>query len=435
MSDFFIEIIRYLLAPSILLAVIAGFCLHYGQKYERLLAAVLAGGGLFFSLGIYTAKRLQPKKLLKTLTRLNRQLLAAAFILLLLAIIVFVIFILFARRARAEGDEKKAFSKVLGSLFIILSSLAFGAILASSLPFVLLKTKEFVAFGEDSFGTSSLFRVGGYLSGALVLFMLGLSLFQLYRRLSKAPFNLFALLILLALDFDYALKGISALARLHILKSSNDLVFRVMILDDKSLGLNAFIYLAVISMTALYVYFTHRHLKGEFATPARRRKARWWLRNCRRWSVSAVVFILISYLAVTVLLAYVSRPVVLTPPQEYQETKDLIIIPLEDVDDGHLHRFSYEFEGHDIRFIIVKKPQGSAYGVGLDACDICGVAGYYERNDDVICKRCDVVMNKATIGFKGGCNPVPFNYDLKDGQIIIEKTVLEAEKNRFPIGR
>lgn len=40
------------------------------------------------------------------------------------------------------------------------------------------------------------------------------------------------------------------------------------------------------------------------------------------------------------------------------------------------------------------------------------LVGYYERNDDVVCKRCDVVMNKSTIGFKGGCNPVPFEYEI-----------------------
>ena len=62
-----------------------------------------------------------------------------------------------------------------------------------------------------------------------------------------------------------------------------------------------------------------------------------------------------------------------------------------------------------VRFIVVKKPKGGSYGIGLDACDICGLAGYYERNDEVVCKRCDVVMNKSTIGFKGGCNPVPLN--------------------------
>ena len=71
-----------------------------------------------------------------------------------------------------------------------------------------------------------------------------------------------------------------------------------------------------------------------------------------------------------------------------------------------------------MRFIIIKKPNSSAYGVGLDACEICGQTGYYERDGQVVCKLCDVVMNINTIGFKGGCNPIPVEYKVEDGYII-----------------
>ena len=83
-----------------------------------------------------------------------------------------------------------------------------------------------------------------------------------------------------------------------------------------------------------------------------------------------------------------------------------------------------------MRFIAIKKSEG-AYGIGLDACDICGPSGYFERNGDVICKLCDVVMNKATIGFPGGCNPVPLPYILHDGKIKIKVEDLEKESYRF----
>ena len=83
-----------------------------------------------------------------------------------------------------------------------------------------------------------------------------------------------------------------------------------------------------------------------------------------------------------------------------------------------------------MRFIIVQKSETS-FGVGLDACDICGATGYYERNDEIVCKLCDVVMNRSTIGFKGGCNPVPLNYQIKDNQIVIETVDLDAEQKRF----
>jgi uncharacterized membrane protein len=83
-----------------------------------------------------------------------------------------------------------------------------------------------------------------------------------------------------------------------------------------------------------------------------------------------------------------------------------------------------------VRFIIIKK-NDVAFGVGLDACDICGPNGYYERKGDVICKLCDVVMNKQTIGFKGGCNPVPLAYALDGGEMIVMTADLETESKRF----
>jgi uncharacterized membrane protein len=108
-----------------------------------------------------------------------------------------------------------------------------------------------------------------------------------------------------------------------------------------------------------------------------------------------------------------------------------IIIPIEQVDDGRLHRFAYTAsDGTEVRFIVIKK-NAVAYGVGLDACDICGNTGYYERKDEVICRLCDVVMNKSTIGFKGGCNPVPLAYSLRDGKMVVRIEDLENEKSRF----
>jgi uncharacterized membrane protein len=108
-----------------------------------------------------------------------------------------------------------------------------------------------------------------------------------------------------------------------------------------------------------------------------------------------------------------------------------IIIPIEQIQDGHLHRFVYTAEGNiEVRFIVIRKNE-IAFGVGLDACDICGPTGYYERKNEVICRLCDVVMNKSTIGFKGGCNPVPLTYILRSGAMVIQTADLENERVRF----
>jgi uncharacterized membrane protein len=83
-----------------------------------------------------------------------------------------------------------------------------------------------------------------------------------------------------------------------------------------------------------------------------------------------------------------------------------------------------------VRYIVVKKNE-TAYGVGLDACDVCGPTGYYERKGQIVCILCDVVMNKSTIGLPGGCNPVPLPFRVEGGNMIIGTDDLAAEARRF----
>ena len=108
-----------------------------------------------------------------------------------------------------------------------------------------------------------------------------------------------------------------------------------------------------------------------------------------------------------------------------------VFVPVDQLEDGHLHRFEYNIpDGGDVRWIAIKKPGAASYGVGLDACSVCGDAGYFERNGQVVCKRCDVVMNINTIGFKGGCNPIPLEYRVENGYIIIPlQAIIDGEKH------
>ena len=149
------------------------------------------------------------------------------------------------------------------------------------------------------------------------------------------------------------------------------------------------------------------------------------------WRISVAVALLTVFLGGSVGTIYAEQKAELVPAVSVTADRELVKIPLEQVEDGHLHRFVYKASnGVNVRFIIIKK-SGSAYGVGLDACEICGPTGYFERDGQVVCKLCDVVMNKATIGFKGGWNPVPIQYKIEDGRIMIPEQVLEQEKDRF----
>jgi uncharacterized membrane protein len=165
--------------------------------------------------------------------------------------------------------------------------------------------------------------------------------------------------------------------------------------------------------------------------PAEHRKLRAAKRRFRRWSLVAVSGYIAALLTVTVVKAYSEREIVLSPAEPMTIQGDEIIIPGEKIADWHLHRYDYAAADNiAMRFIVIRKSEAS-YGVGLDACDICGPTGYYERRDGVVCRLCDVVMNTSTIGFKGGCNPVPLAYTMRGGNMIIQTADLEAERGRF----
>ena len=153
------------------------------------------------------------------------------------------------------------------------------------------------------------------------------------------------------------------------------------------------------------------------------------------WGDPAHLALLAAAIALTALLAWgtyeLNKQPVISEPEEYSLVDGVATIPFSQVEDGHLHRFAYTAaDGTEMRFIIILK-NGGAYGVGLDACETCGDAGYYEQDGKIICKRCDVAINLATIGFKGGCNPIPFPYQVDDGAIIIHAADLDALSAHF----
>ena len=186
--------------------------------------------------------------------------------------------------------------------------------------------------------------------------------------------------------------------------------------------------LTLILLGVFYAYNTRIH--GRYENSAQLRKLKASARSGRRVSATVLGCLVLSGLILTSVRAYANRAPVLSAPETYTITEEgLIVIDLEQVSDGTLHRFEYKTENNvSVRWIVIKKP-GGAYGVGLDACEVCGTAGYYQRGEQVVCKRCDVVMNINTIGFRGGCNPIPVAFEVKNGQMIFRLSdIIEAEK-------
>ena len=427
MLKFYIDVINYLAIFAFLLGIITALLVKYKKLYLNIVVGLVSLVGLACSVTMTVFKQLYPQKMVKISLQYNRWALAIGMLFMLVALVLQII-----KTFRKCENDKLC---IASAISIIFSTVAVWFLGFTISPQVYAMTKEFVAFGENSFGTQSLLRLGGFLLGLLTIFLIALSVQKVYFRLKPCLAKVFALAIFFVGSMDFFLRGVSALARLRLLKSSNPFVFNVMILEDKSTTYIAILFAIVACIFSFLLFKDSRKVVGTFKNNALLRLEKARLKNNKHWLSSLAFFSILSVFAITVIHSHITKPVALTPPQPYQEEGNMIVIPLTDVEDGHLHRFSYTATGgNNVRFIVVKKPKGGSYGIGLDACDICGLAGYYERNDEVVCKRCDVVMNKSTIGFKGGCNPVPFEYEIKDKKIYIDKATLEKEKDRFPVG-
>ena len=195
-----------------------------------------------------------------------------------------------------------------------------------------------------------------------------------------------------------------------------------------------FIWISAILVLILAVMFFIENTKitDPYDNPAQRRKLRARNRLRRREVFAFLLFLGMSAISMSVIKAYDLKEVSLSEPETYTVDADCIYIPMDHVSDGHLHRFEYRTDNDvNVRWIVVKKPGSASFGTGLDACEVCGNAGYYEKNGKVICKRCDVVMNINTIGFKGGCNPIPLSYEVDGGNLVFRIEDLVAGEREF----
>ena len=419
------KILKYLVAVTDHLAAFAfmlGIIYSFSRRKFVILASLLGiiAGALVFAVRLY-----DPRGMNLILIAFNRRLVVSLACLAIISIISTSLTALFRQ-------------KILWLVNLVILSLLIFTAFIYLLPPILQFTREFIYFGEAGISTNSILRALGYSLGIILCLLIILGGYEVHKSLNTATQSyIFMLASIIIFALEYIAASIVALQKLKLLKISDSFmnisVFDVMIWHNSNPNAFLFAELGLAAAMLLFVILTHLRPSHSFPNKALLRKEKARLRDSRRWSMSLAVFGTLAIFVVTILHYYDTKPPVEIQPEPYDISDGIITIKLENISDGHLHKFSYVTPGgYDVRFLAVKKPAGTAYGVGLDACEICGIAGYFERGDEeVICKRCDVVMNKNTIGFKGGCNPIPFDYEIKDGKIFIDVKVLEAHEKRF----
>ena len=312
---------------------------------------------------------------------------------------------------------------------VISAALSFG-LLFYCLPDVMAYPYTIVLGGESVFSTGFLYRIIGLVLGILLSVLAGTAVCSAGCRMEAGTLGIFTRTALLVNGVQWFTKILQTLLTRR--KISGKTIFRIVKFTSNHSSL--FIYLILLSAAVIPLVLLLRsmNVNEPYENPAQHRKIKAKWRSVRRWSATVCLSFLLAVLNLTVVKAYANRPVELSPVEECEVLGDSVRVPFEAVEDGHLHRFGYKTpNGKTVRFIVIRKPNSSSYGIGLDACDICGETGYFERNGQIVCKLCDVVMNVNTIGFKGGCNPKVIEYRIENGQIIVPTSTLIEHEGDF----
>jgi len=161
-----------------------------------------------------------------------------------------------------------------------------------------------------------------------------------------------------------------------------------------------FFFVVILGAAALLILREWRlmHLAAapEGATDADRRRIRWERRTQSRWMFTAAVLFVIVILTLTADFVYAR--VSAAPPQAQTVTAQngAVRIPTADVSDGNLHFFHVETNNTSLRFIVIHKSDGN-WATALDACMICGWAGYRQSGSDVICRNCASAIDVSAL--------------------------------------
>lgn len=169
----------------------------------------------------------------------------------------------------------------------------------------------------------------------------------------------------------------------------------------------------------------------EGETPPERRKRLAALYRTRNWQIALVSVTLAMILPLGTVTYALARSGYRPEPKTVTEEMDgMIHVPTAELPSNRLNLYAYQAPSATVSFMVVRRSDDD-YAVALNACGICPPLGYYQEGDVLICDNCNAPINIATVGLAGGCNPIPLETDLVDGEVQISIASLQAAQTQF----
>ena len=303
-------------------------------------------------------------------------------------------------------------------LFVFLMVVREGAELALILRAVEMSTEGLQTWIGTIAGIAAAVAVG-------VFFFKGTLKVPLHRFFSVTS----AILILVAIQL--AVTGLHELSEARWLPSSKaEMAFLGPIVRNE-----LFFFIFVFGAAALMIFrewqsASHAKAAATATNDAERRLIEAQSRRQKRWMVAAAIASLSVILVLTADFIYARANS--APPQArtLEAVNNFVRVPVSEVQDGNLHLFTLNANGHSIRFMVIKKPNG--YGTALDACLICGADGYRQDGQNVICRHCGSAIYVPTIGEAGGCNPIGVPSHVDGADLVLDTAQLGQAAKEIP---
>src|SRR5215831_17386369 len=245
--------------------------------------------------------------------------------------------------------------------------------------------------GAVQLNTTAMMNFIGGVAGLGLAVAFGVLFVKGSIRINLRKFFSITSIILIVVAAQLFISGLHELSESLVLPSSE----REMAIIGPIVKNQVFFYIVILALTALMILWQRQKATADVAAganPAERRKARNRARRERLWVRSLGVLALLSMVMITAEFVYSENAQALSPPEKVFDKGSDVRVPVSQVSDGKLHRFAYNAGASPVRFIIFKVDSGR-YGVGFDACQICGDKGYFQQGQQVICKNCTAAIN------------------------------------------
>ena len=214
---------------------------------------------------------------------------------------------------------------------------------------------------------------------------------------------------------------------------------------------NILFILAILSIPAIMLLIPGKPAKqpagippaGDPALPGRARGSRRWQLSAGVASICIIFFLGVGDIFSSNTEMDLSAKTISTP------ASGLIEIPVSQVSDNNLHRYSITDAGLTIRFFVLRTGFGK-FATAFDACYACYSYGrYYLKNGELICSQCDAPSPLSKLHLTrgeaepdennsgsmegNGCAPIYLPSRLSGGNIEIKLSDLQSKRKYFDI--